>query len=174
MNKKILLLSSIMLMICFSAGIFTEITIPSEKISIAAALPSLAAGIFNSIKSDVFTVLAAMLFSGSVVFMPLVPFMIFGKAFSLGFSAAYILSSSEQNALGILLCALLPRGLFKIPAYVALIMLSADTAIFVRGHYQSSAALKRGLKPLLLKYLFCFLPLAISSILEAFLLLGVL
>lgn len=174
MNKKFLFISSIILIICFSAGIFTAILTPSEKLNISDALPSLAVSIINYIKSDILTVLAALIFSGSVFFLPLVPLMIFAKTFSLGFSAAYILSSAGEGALGILLAALLPRAFFKIPAYIVLVILSLETASFVKHNHQSPAALKHGARSFLAGYLFCFLILAISSLLEAFLLQGVL
>lgn len=106
--------------------------------------------------------------------MPVVALMAIGKTFSLGFSAAYILSSSGDQAFGILLAALLPRGIFKIPAYIALVIISYGTAKFVKRNYRNQAALQKGALPYLSNFLLCFLLMAISSILEVLLLQGVL
>ncbi len=170
MNKKLILIPMIILIISFSAGIFTEIAVPAENLQLPTSLPSLGASLLEYIKSDIITVAAALIFSISVFLMPLSALIAVGKTFSLGFSAAYILSSSSEKALGILIAALVPRGIFKIPAYIALVVISLDTAAFVKKNYQNPAALKRGGMSLLLRFLFCFLLLAGSSLLEAFLL----
>lgn len=175
MNKKIMLISSVVLLISFSAGIFTEITVPAESLNLSAVLPDIGVGILSNIKSDFLTVLAVFLFSASVFFLPLVPLMIIGKTFSLGFSAAFILTTSKPPAsLSFLFFALLPRGMFKIPAYIALGIIGFDTAVFIKTNFRSPSALKRGLPALLKKFLLCFLLLAISSILEILLLQAVL
>ena len=104
--------------------------------------------------------------------MPLVPLLILGKTFSLGFSAAYILSSSAEQAFGIVISALVPRAVFKIPAYLAIVLTAAETASFIRSNYQNPPALAHGIKRHL--FILCFFILAASSILEACLLQGVL
>ena len=106
--------------------------------------------------------------------MPLVPLLILGKTFSLGFSAAYILSSSAEQAFGIVISALVPRAVFKIPAYLAIVLTAAETASFIRSNYQNPPALAHGIKRHLLRFILCFFILAASSILEACLLQGVL
>lgn len=170
MNKKIILIPLVILIISFSAGIFTEIAIPSESAAFAAELPSLRDTVFDYIKSDFLTVAAALIFAASVLLLPLVPLIVVGKVFSLGFSSAYILSSSAENALGIVMAALVPRGIFKIPAYMALVLVSAEAAVFIKNNYQNTQALKRGLPQHLIRFFLCFCVLACSSILEAFLL----
>lgn len=174
MNKKLIFFSIILLIVCFSAGIFTEIVTPLEKLSISAILPSPAIGIINYIKNDFFTVIAVMIFSGSVFFLPLVPLTLLGKTFSLGFSASYILSSAGENGLGILLTALLPRGMFKIPTYLALFILSLNTTALIKNNFRKPAVLKKGCVSMLINYLLCFLALALSSLLEVIFLQGVL
>lgn len=175
MNKKFLIFASVVLLVSFSAGIFTEITTPAENLNLAAAFPHPAAGIIANIKNDFFTVLAALLFSASVFLSPLIPLMMIGKTFSLGFSAAFILTATKPSAaLAFLFAALLPRGLFKIPAYIALGAAGFDTAVFVRRNFRSKTAMKREVTGILKKFILCFLVLAISSILEILLLQGVL
>lgn len=173
MSQKISFIFLILLVISFSAGIFTEITITPAG-AVSSLLPAMVSGILNYIKNDIVTVAAAMIFSASVLLLPFVPLMVIGKVFSLGFSSAYILSSSSEKALGIIMAALLPRGIFKLPAYIALTLISIDMAIFIRNHYQNPQALLHGAPKHLLRFLFCFLALAASSILEVFLLKGVL
>lgn len=173
MNKNFVLFVSLFLIVSFSAGVFTEIVVPSEKMTISTDLPGLMASLIDYIKSDIITILAAMIFSALFFLMPLVVLMVIGKTFSLGFSAAYILSSFEEKGFSVVLAALLPRGLFKVPAYIALIIVSFETAKFVRKNYQNPQALK-SIKPHLINYLLCFLALMASSILETFLLQAVL
>ena len=72
------------------------------------------------------------------------------------------------------MAALLPRGIFKLPAYIALTLVSIDAAIFVKRHYQNPSALLHGMARHLVRFLLCFAALAASSVLEAFLLQGVL
>lgn len=174
MDKKLILIPLIILIASFSAGIFTEIAVPIESFRLPVQLPSVGASILEYIKSGVITTVAALIFSVSVFLLPLVPLMVIGKTFSLGFSAAYILSSSSEKAFGIVMAALVPRGIFKIPAYMALAMVSLEAAAFVKKNYQNPAALKHGGPAHLLRFLFCFLALAGSSVLEALLLQGVL
>lgn len=173
MNKKFVFLASLFLIVSFSAGVFTEIVVPSDKMTISTELPGVMASLLDYIKSDAITILAAMIFSGLFFLMPLVILMVIGKTFSLGFSAAYILSSFEAKGVSVVLAALLPRALFKVPAYIALIIVSFETARFVRKNYQNPQALK-GIKRHLINYLLCFLALIVSSILETFLLQAVL
>ena len=174
MNRKISFIFLMLLVIGFSAGIFTEITITPDGAAVSSQLPATVSGILDYIKNDMFTVMAAMIFSASVLLLPLVPLMVIGKVFSLGFSSAYILSSSSEKALGIIMAALLPRAIFKIPAYITLMLISIEAAVFIRNHYQNPPALLHGAPQHLLRFLFCFLALAASSILEFFLLKGVL
>lgn len=174
MSKKIIPAALIILTISFSAGIFTEIAIPSDNVRISTDLPSVYASIFEYIKSDGLTVISSLIFSVSVFLMPLVPLLILGKTFSLGFSAAYILSSSAEKAFGIVITALVPRALFKIPAYLAIALTAAETAAFIRNNYQNPSALAHGIKRHLLRFISCFLILAASSVVEACLLQGVL
>ena len=174
MNRKLIPAALIILTICFSAGIFTEIAVPSDSVEISTALPSVYASIFACIKSDALTVISSLIFSVSVFLMPLVPLLILGKTFSLGFSAAYILSSSAENAFGIVIAALVPRAVFKIPAYLAIVLTAAETAFFIKNNYQNPSALKHGIKRHLLRFISCFFILAVSSVLEACLLQGVL
>lgn len=174
MNRKLIFIPLMILTISFSAGIFTEIAIPSDSVQISTNLPSVYASIFAYIKSDGFTVISSLIFSVSVFLMPLVPLLILGKTFSLGFSAAYILSSSAEQAFGIVISALVPRAVFKIPAYLAIVLTAAETASFIRSNYQNPPALAHGIKRHLLRFILCFFILAASSILEACLLQGVL
>ena len=174
MQKKLIFIPLLILLISFSAGIFTEIAVPAGDLFLSSKLPPVGASILDYAKNDLITVAASLFFSCSVFLLPLVPLMIIGKAFSLGFSAAYILSSSTEKAFGIVLCALLPRGIFKIPAYVALAVISADAARFVKQNYHHPAALKHGALLHLRRFLLCFLWLCASSVLEACFLQGVL
>ncbi len=174
MNKKFIFAASVILVVSFSAGIFTEIIAPSDHLTLAAELPSLTAGIRDYLRHDSLTVAAALIFSLCVFTMPAVALMAAGKTFSLGFSAAYLLSSCGDRGFAILFAALLPRGIFKIPAYIVLVILSYETAGFIRKNYRNRAALKKDVLRYLLKFLFCFLVMAASSILEVLLLQGVL
>lgn len=174
MNKKYLLPAALIIVISFSAGIFTEILASPAHLQLSTDLPSLSAAISAYLKSDILTVLAAMIFACTVILMPAVAFLAMGKTFSLGFSAAYILSSGTDKAFGILLAALLPRGMFKIPAYMALILIAYETARVVKENYQQPMKLRHNLFPCIRGYLFCFITLAVSSILEAVLLQSVL
>ena len=174
MQKKLVFIPLLILLISFSAGIFTEIAVPAGDLFLSSKLPSVGVSILDYIKNDLVTVAASMLFSCSVFLLPLVPLMVIGKAFSLGFSAAYLLSSSAEKAFGIVLCALLPRGIFKLPAYVALVIISAEAARFVKQNHHNPTALKHGTLLHLRRFLLCFLWLCASSVLEAFLLQGVL
>ncbi len=174
MNRKLIPAALMILTISFSAGIFTEIAMPSDSVRISTDLPSVYASIFEYIKSDGLTVISSLIFSVSVFLVPLVPLLILSKTFSLGFSAAYILSSSAEKAFGIVIAALVPRALFKIPAYLAIALTAAETATFVRNNYQNPAALARGIKRHLLRFISCFFILAVSSVLEVCLLQGVL
>ena len=174
MNKSFVLSASIIIIVSFSAGVFTEIITPSENLILSTQLPSIGNSILDCLKDDFPTVIAAIIFSLCVFSMPVVALMAIGKTFSLGFSAAYILSSSGDQAFGILLAALLPRGIFKIPAYIALVIISYGTAKFVKRNYRNQAALQKGALPYLSNFLLCFLLMAISSILEVLLLQGVL
>lgn len=174
MNKNFILSASVIIIISFSAGVFTEIISPSEELILSAQLPSVAASIWDYIKSDLLIITASVIFSACVFSMPVVPLMAVGKTFSLGFSAAYILSSSGENALGILFAALLPRGIFKIPAYIALVIVSYQTARFVKKNYRNQTALLKGAPACLRNFLLCFSVMAVSSILEVLLLQGVL
>lgn len=173
MNKKILFVFAIILVVSFSAGVFTQIISPSGTLKISAQLPGLADSIFDYIKSDIATIAAAVLFSASVFLMPAVVAMVIGKTFSMGFSAAYILSSFEEKGMQVIISALFPRALFKIPAYIALIFISYQTAKFIKANYRNPRALKNG-TTYLIQYFLCFLTLTVSSILEAVLLQGVL
>ncbi|MEE0741881.1 MAG: stage II sporulation protein M [Emergencia sp.] len=174
MSKKFIIFAAVLLIASFSSGIFTEIVISSEVLKIPAKLPGVIAVIFDYLKDDFLTTLAALLFSVSVFLMPLIPLMFIGKTFSLGYSAAYLLSSNAENAWGILFSALVPRGIFKIPAYIALVIVSFETARFMKNNYHSPNVLKRGMPKHLLRFLACFSLLAMSSILEAVLLKSVL
>ncbi len=174
MNEKISFIFLTLLLISFSAGIFTEITITPADASIPSQLPAMVSGILDYIKNDIVTVCAAMIFSASVLLLPLVPLMVVGKTFSLGFSTAYILSSSSDKAFGIIMTALLPRGFFKLPAYIVLILISLDAACFIKNHYQNLPVLIHGAPQHLFRFSLCFLALVASSILEFFLLKGVL
>lgn len=174
MNKKHVLLIALIVIFSFSAGVFTEILVPPGRFQLSTELPAAGAAVMDYLKSDALTVLAALIFSCTVVLMPAVALLALGKTFSLGFSAAYILSSGADKAFGILLAALLPRGLFKIPAYMALIFISFQTARLIKENYQQPAKLRHCLISCLRGYLLCFLALAVSSLLEAILLQGVL
>lgn len=174
MNRKLIPAALMVLTISFTAGIFTEIAVPSDSIHLSTELPSVYASIFAYIKNDALTVIASLIFSVSVFLMPLVPLLILGKTFSLGFSAAYILSSSAEQAFGIVISALVPRAVFKIPAYLAIVLSAAEAASFIRNNYRNPSVLKHGIMHHLLHFILCFLILAASSILEACLLQGVL
>ncbi len=174
MNKKSVILIALIIIISFSAGVFTEILVPPGRFQLSTQLPDAGTAVIDYLKSDALMVLAALIFSCTVVLMPAVALLTLGKTFSLGFSAAYILSSGTDKAFGILLAALLPRGLFKIPAYMALIFFSFQAARLIRENYQQPAKLRHCLPACLRGYLLCFLALAVSSLLEAILLQGVL
>ena len=112
MDKKFVFLASLFLIVSFSAGVFTKIAVPSEKMMISTELPGLAASLADYIKSDIITILAAMIFSALFFLMPLVILMVIGKTFSLGFTAAYILSSLEEKGFSLVIAALLPHYRF--------------------------------------------------------------
>lgn len=174
MNRKFFFACSLLFLVCFSAGIFTEIVLPADRYSFSMELSSPAAGITEYLKDDMLTAAASVICAFSVILMPAVVLLTAGKVFSLGFSAAYMLSAAQESGTSILFAALLPRAVFKLPAYLALIVISFQTASFIRKNHQNLSALKGGLSSHLLHFLLCFIVLALSSILEVILLQAVL
>lgn len=170
MSKKFIFFASILLIAGFSSGIFTEIVVSSQDLQLPSHLPGTVSVILDYLRDDFLTVLAALFCALSVFLTPLIPLLFLGKTFSLGYSAAYLLSANAENTRGILLAVLALRGICKIPVYLALVILAFETAGFVKNNYHSLPALKRGLSRRLIRFLLCFGLLSISSVPEAILL----
>ena len=122
MNKKIIFVLSLLFMISFSTGIFAQI-ISTDQVSITQEDLSFWNALFSSIKSDLITIVVTLLLSTSAYLLPCTLLFMTGKVFALGFSAAYLLASHPQG-FSILCAVLLPRGLIRIPAYMALLQLA--------------------------------------------------
>lgn len=170
MNRKKIYLMAGLLLAVFTAGIFTEILMPDQNLKFPEALPSAGVAALDYIKDDMVVTFAFILFSFSRLLFPLACLMTLGKTFSLGFSAAYLLSSAAEAGPAMVFTALLPRGMFKLPAYLMLLSLSFETACLIKTHRQSHPALLYALKPVLSRFCLCFLLMAFSSIIEVILL----
>lgn len=161
MDKKILILCSLLLMVSFCTGIFMEIIVP-DHISLSPDPPGFWISLWGTLKSDIFLVMLAVFFTLTIYLTPCMFILVVGKTFALGFSSAYLLSANTPG-LWILLSILFTRALLKLPAYMALTIHSWQTAKQLKAARRYS---KKTVKP----YLLCFLVLAVSSIIEVLLL----
>ncbi len=159
----------VFIIFCFSAGIFTEIAMPCDQCVLKDVLPPLISSLSDYIKNDILTVFVVMLFSASVFLFPVALFMLSAKIFSLGFTAAYLLSHMESTGKMLLFSVLFPRALFKIPAYIFLLYLGLKTLLFVKetAHHHSKI---KSLRPYIHGYIAAFAALVISSLIEVLLL----
>lgn len=172
MNYKILLFTSLILMISFSTGIFVEIA-SGNNVSISPELPSFWISFWGAVKSDLFMVLLSIFFTYTVYFLPCIGVFILCKTFSLGFSAAYLCMLPEQGH-DILFAVLLPRTILKLPAYVALFMVSYKAAKQIKTARSRQYSYKNNLLEMIKAYLFCLILLAGSSLIEVLLVQAVL
>lgn len=159
MNKQIIFILSFFLMVSFSAGVFVQL-LTSDQVSLSAEDINFWQGLWSGCKSDTLTTLLSLFFSMSVYTVPFVVILIVGQVFTLGFSAAYLLAVHPQG-LPIVIAVLLPRCLIKLPAYIALVLLSLASA---KSHRKQS----RQNLPWQL-YVICAGVLMLSSLLEALL-----
>ncbi len=169
MLKKQNYVICIFIIFCISAGVFKEIAISCNHIVLNETLPPLISSLSDYIKNDFLTVFIVMLFTASVFLSPVAFFVLSTKIFSLGFTAAYLLSHMESTGKEILLSVLLPRAFFKIPAYVFLLYLGTKTAFLSKEIVKNHSRLKSA-RPYLYGYIILFIILSISSLLEVFLL----
>ena len=157
MNKKIICFLSFLLMVSFSAGVFVQFLV-NDPVSLSTKEISFWQGLCAGCKSDLAITALALLLSLAIYTVPFVLILIVAQVFTLGFSAAYLLASHPQGFP--LVCAvLLPRCLFKLPAYMALILLSYETTRSRRSHTLQ----KQRWQP----YIICTAVLMFSSLLEA-------
>lgn len=154
MNKKIIFF---LLMVSFSAGVFVEV-ITSDQLSFSTESVSFWHTFRAGCKSDLTVTIIALLFSLAAYTVPFTLLLILVQVFSLGFSAAYLMSAHPQG-LPILLAVLLPRCLLKLPVYIAFIMLAFDS---IKLRYKQKRQRKT-----LLPYTVCLAILFFSSLLEA-------
>ena len=157
MNKKIFLFLSFLLMVSFSAGVFVQFLV-NDQVSLSSEDISFWKGLWSGCKSDLSIAVLALLLSTSLYAVSFVPLLVTAQVFTLGFSAAYLLATHPQG-FPIVCAVLLPRCLIKIPAYIALVLLSLETA---------KAKRKQKTKRMLLPpYAICLGILMFSSLLEA-------
>jgi hypothetical protein len=157
MNKKIIFILSFILMVSFSAGVFVQL-VTTEQVSLSADDVSFIQGLWSGCKSDILMTACAMVLSVTVYTVPFLMLLVTGQVFTLGFSAAWLLSAHPQG-LPIVCTVLLPRCLIKLPAYLALILLSLQSA--------KSRRKQKRQKLFLQPYLICLAALMLSSLLEA-------
>ena len=157
MNKKIIFILSFILMVSFSAGVFVQL-VTTEQVSLSAGDVSFVQGFWSGCKSDILMAACALVLSMTIYTMPFVMFLVTGQVFSLGFSAAWLLSAHPQG-LPIICAILLPRCLLKLPAYLALVLLSIKSAKLRRRQKRQRLCWQ--------PYLICLITLMLSSLLEA-------
>lgn len=157
MNKKIVCFLFFLLMVSFSSGVFVEL-ITNNQLSLSTESVSFWHTFRAGCKSDLTVTIIVLLFSMAAYTVPFTLLLILVQVFSLGFSAAYLMSAHPQG-LPILLAVLLPRCLLKLPVYVAFIMLAFDS---IKLRYKQKRQ-KRHLQP----YAICLVVLVFSSLLEA-------
>ena len=126
MNKKIIFVLTFFIMISFSTGVFVQFLVP-DQVSLSAENISFWQGLWSGCKSDLVIVVIAFVLSMTVYTVPFVVLLITGQVFTLGFSAAYLLSVHPQG-LPIIFAVLLPRFLIKLPAYMGLTLWSFEAA----------------------------------------------
>ena len=126
MNKKIICILSFLLMVSFSAGVFVQL-LANDPVSLSANDISFWHGLWSGCKSDLAITATAFILSLAVYTTPFVYLLILAQVFTLGFSAAYLLSVHPQG-LPVIFAVLLPRCMIKLPVYIALVLLSFETA----------------------------------------------
>ena len=159
MNKKIIFFLFFLLMVSFSAGVFVEV-ITSDQLSLSTESVSFWNTFQAGCKNDLTVTIIVLLFSLAAYTVPFTLLLILVQVFSLGFSAAYLMSVHPQG-LPILLAVLLPRCLLKLPVYVTYIVLSFNS---IKLRFKQSRQ-RKALRP----YAICLAVLIFSSLLEAFL-----
>ena len=157
MNKKIIFVLSILFMISFSAGVFLQFP-ASGQASLSAEDVSFWQGLWSGCRSDLILTCLALIFSASIYTVPFLVLIVTAQVFILGFSAAWLLATHPQG-LPIVFAVLLPRCLIKLPAYLALVLLSIETA--------KSRQKQKRQKTLWPFYGICLAVLMLSSLLEA-------
>lgn len=157
MNKKIIFVLSFLLMVSFSAGVFVQF-LTVDQVSLSSEDISFWGGLWSGCKSDVLLTGLVLLFSMTVYTLPLAMVLITAQVFSLGFTAAYLLAAHPQG-FPIVCAVLLPRCLIRLPLYIALVILSFQTALSRR---------KQKRQPILWQYyIICLSGFLCSSLLEA-------
>lgn len=172
MNKKFLCYIFIFLCLSFCTGVFVEV-LSTETLSLKPETPSFFSSLFNYFKSDIFTAALCCFFSCTVILMPCVGLIIVEKTFSLGFSAAYLISSVDQG-LPLLCLALLPRGIFKMPIYILLLLISFKTAKEIKRSKGRKSSKKQLYATIGKRYGFCAICFMVSSLIEVCLLQAIL
>lgn len=81
MNKNHVLIISLIVIISFSAGVFTEILVPSGRFQLSTDLPAAGTAILDYLRSDALTMLASLIFSCTVVLMPAVALLAWERPF---------------------------------------------------------------------------------------------
>lgn len=132
MNKKIICILSFLLMVSFSAGVFVQFLV-NDPVSLSADNISFGQGLWTGCKSDLAIAVVSLVLSLAIYTVPFVFLLVAGQVFTLGVSAAYLLSVHPQG-LPIVCAVLLPRCLIKLPAYITLVLLSLETATAKRKH----------------------------------------
>ncbi len=157
MNKKIIFFLSFLLMVSFTTGVFVQF-LAGDQVSLSAEDVSFWQGLWSGCKSDLAITAVVVLLSMSAYTVPFVVLLTTGQVFALGFSAAYLLAAHPQG-FPIVCAVLLPRCLIKLPAYMALILLSFETVKLRR---------KQSRKRFIWQpYAVCTAALMFSSLLEA-------
>ena len=144
-------------MVSFSSGVFARF-LTTDQVSLSAEDITFWQGLLSGCKGDFRMAVIALALSFTIYTVPVLALYVTARVFSLGFSAAYLLSAHPQG-FHILCAVLLPRCLIKIPVYVALLILAFDTA-------KSNGA--KGHKKIVWQpYALCMAVLMFSSLLEA-------
>ncbi|MDD6043068.1 MAG: hypothetical protein PUB87_04850 [Eubacteriaceae bacterium] len=170
MNVKMIVFAALSFIFLFSAGVFTEIFLPSEGFNTNIISDSLTYDLMCYLKEDFILVTAMMIAGFSVIMFPLTIIIAGSKIFSLGFSTAFLLTRLKSNAFLVITAVLLPRNLLKLPLYALLILISFDTSKEMKKTCFSPPAVKKVVPRLISRYLICLGLLTIPSILEVVLL----
>jgi len=124
MNKKNIFFLSFLLMVSFSAGVFIQF-LASDPVSLSAEDVSFWQGLWSGCKSDLALIAFSLVLSTTFYAFPVILLLVNGQVFTLGFTAAYLLSTHPQG-FPVICAVLLPRCLIKLPACMALLLLSLE------------------------------------------------
>ena len=163
--KKYLIIISILLIISYTTGVFVEITIP-HHMNLTPEIPSFSISLWRTVKNDFSTLFLAVFFSLTGWLFPFTAMLFAAKSFALGFSSAFLFSFPDTKA-AILLSALIPRIVLKLPAYILLLYMSFELAKYTISLSSKHKAKEGALTYISLRIALGMFLLLISSLTEA-------